>query len=68
MKFLLILLLSASVSFSETPSTTRPNVIVIFIDDMDEAQAHSRQHLVYFTCTLAFNDLTKVTIAIRFLI
>jgi uncharacterized sulfatase len=34
MKSLLILLLSTLVSFCETPSATRPNVIVIFIDDM----------------------------------
>ncbi|MEO1832155.1 MAG: sulfatase-like hydrolase/transferase, partial [Akkermansiaceae bacterium] len=34
MKSLLILFLSASVSFCKTPSAARPNVIVIFIDDM----------------------------------
>ncbi|MDA7859943.1 sulfatase-like hydrolase/transferase, partial [Akkermansiaceae bacterium] len=34
MKSLLILFLSALVSFCKTPSATRPNVIVIFIDDM----------------------------------
>ena len=34
MNALLILFLSALVSFCKTPSATRPNVIVIFIDDM----------------------------------